>query len=82
MTRSMEATANDRFKGSGTSVTSHTAKASHRLRLPAVPLLEDRTVYENLQIPLSYRNIPRAERAAIVADTLDRLNMVGKLACV
>jgi putative ABC transport system ATP-binding protein len=41
-------------------------------------LLDNLTVYENLEIPLSYRNIPRAERAAIVADTLDRFNMVGK----
>jgi putative ABC transport system ATP-binding protein len=41
-------------------------------------LLDNLTVYENLEIPLSYRNIPRSERAAIVADTLDRFNMVGK----
>jgi putative ABC transport system ATP-binding protein len=41
-------------------------------------LLDDLTVYENLEIPLSYRNIPRSERAAIVADTLDRFNIVGK----
>ncbi|HSJ32120.1 MAG TPA: ABC transporter ATP-binding protein [Longimicrobiales bacterium] len=41
-------------------------------------LLDNLTVYENLEIPLSYRNIPRAERAAIVADTLDRFSIVGK----
>jgi putative ABC transport system ATP-binding protein len=41
-------------------------------------LLDDLTVYENLEIPLSYRNIPRSERAAIVADTLDRFSIVGK----
>ena len=41
-------------------------------------LLDNLTVYENLEIPLSYRNIPRGERAAIVADTLDRFNIVGK----
>lgn len=41
-------------------------------------LLDNLTVYENLEIPLSYRNIPRAERAAMVADTLDRFSMVGK----
>ncbi|MBR9989662.1 MAG: ABC transporter ATP-binding protein [Gemmatimonadetes bacterium] len=41
-------------------------------------LLDNLTVYENLEIPLSYRNIPRAERAAAVADTLDRFNIVGK----
>lgn len=41
-------------------------------------LLDNLTVYENLEIPLSYRNIPRGERAAIVADILDRFNIVGK----
>ena len=41
-------------------------------------LLDNLTVYENLEIPLSYRNIPRSERAAIVADTLDRFNIVAK----
>jgi ABC-type lipoprotein export system ATPase subunit len=41
-------------------------------------LLDDLTVYENLDIPLSYRNIARKERAAMVADTLDRFNIVGK----
>lgn len=41
-------------------------------------LLDDLTVYENLDIPLSYRDVKRAERAAIVADTLDRFQMVGK----
>ena len=41
-------------------------------------LLEDMTVEENLDAPLSYRDIKRAERKAIVADTLDRFNIVGK----
>ncbi len=41
-------------------------------------LLDSLTVYENLDIPLSYRNIPRKEREAIVADTLDRFQIVGK----
>lgn len=41
-------------------------------------LLDDLTVYENLEVPLSYRDIPRAERSAIVADVLDRFNFVGK----
>jgi putative ABC transport system ATP-binding protein len=41
-------------------------------------LLDDLTVYENLDIPLSYRNVRGAERAGIVADTLDRFQMVGK----
>jgi ABC-type lipoprotein export system ATPase subunit len=41
-------------------------------------LLDDLNVYENLEIPLSYRNVRRKERQAIVADTLDRFNIVGK----
>src|ERR1044071_4202599 len=35
-------------------------------------LLDDLTVYENLEIPLSYRKVGRHERTAIVADVLDR----------
>jgi putative ABC transport system ATP-binding protein len=41
-------------------------------------LLDNLTVYENLEIPLSYRNIKRSEREGIVADMLDKFNMVGK----
>jgi ABC-type lipoprotein export system ATPase subunit len=41
-------------------------------------LLDDLTVYENLEIPLSYRNVRRRDRQAIVADTLDRFQIVGK----
>lgn len=41
-------------------------------------LLDSLTVYENLDIPLSYRNVKRSERQSIVADVLDRFQMVGK----
>src|SRR5207244_204475 len=41
-------------------------------------LLEDLTVAENLDIPLSYRNVKRSERQALVADTLDRFGIVAK----
>jgi putative ABC transport system ATP-binding protein len=41
-------------------------------------LLDDLTVYENLDIPLSYRDVPRRERQAIVAETLDRFGIVAK----
>ena len=41
-------------------------------------LLDDLTVYENLEIPLSYRKVNRSERAAVVADTLDRFQIVWK----
>jgi putative ABC transport system ATP-binding protein len=41
-------------------------------------LLDDLTVAENLDVPLSYRDVPRAERQSLVADTLDRFGIVGK----
>jgi ABC-type antimicrobial peptide transport system, ATPase component len=41
-------------------------------------LLDDLTVYENLDIPLSYRRYSKSERSALVADTLDRFQIVGK----
>jgi putative ABC transport system ATP-binding protein len=41
-------------------------------------LLDSLTVYENLDTPLSYRNIKSSERTAIVCDTLDRFGIVGK----
>jgi len=41
-------------------------------------LLDNLTVYENLELPLTYRNIKRSERESMVADTLDRFHIVGK----
>src|SRR5260370_25581267 len=41
-------------------------------------LLDSLTVYENLDIPLSYRNVKRSERQSMVADTLDRFQIVAK----
>src|SRR5688572_9747874 len=41
-------------------------------------LLDDLTVYENLEIPLSYRNLPKKDRDGIVCDLLDRFHLVGK----
>jgi ABC-type lipoprotein export system ATPase subunit len=41
-------------------------------------LLDDLTVTENLDIPLSYRNVPKSERQGVVADVLDRFGMVAK----
>ncbi len=65
----------------------HAMKPKHRIELNKAyigfvfqqyHLLDDLTVYENLELPLSYRNVKRKEREAIVADTLDRFNIVGK----
>jgi len=41
-------------------------------------LLDNLTVAENLDLPLSYKDIKKSERASLVADTLDRFNIVGK----
>ena len=41
-------------------------------------LLDNLTVYENLEIPLSYRDIKRSERDSLVCDALDRFQIVGK----
>ncbi len=41
-------------------------------------LLDDLTVQENIDLPLSYKDIPRQQRQGLVADTLDRFNIVGK----
>jgi len=65
----------------------HALKPKHRADLrnqnigfvfQSYHLLDDQTVAENLELPLSYRNISRKERQAIVADTLDRFQIVGK----
>jgi ABC-type lipoprotein export system ATPase subunit len=44
----------------------------------AYHLLDNLTVYENLEIPLSYRNIRRSVRQSMVCDVLDRFQIVGK----
>jgi putative ABC transport system ATP-binding protein len=41
-------------------------------------LLDHLTVYENLEVPLSYRDVKRAERESMVCDVLDRFQIVGK----
>jgi putative ABC transport system ATP-binding protein len=41
-------------------------------------LIDSLTVYENLEIPLSYKNIPHKERSSLVCDALDKFNIVGK----
>jgi len=65
----------------------HTLKPKHRIELnkkyigfvfQSYHLLDDLTVYENLDVPLSYRNMKSSERASIVCDVLDRFQIVGK----
>ena len=65
----------------------HQLSAKDRMRLQkqhigfvfqSYHLLDNLTVYENLEIPLSYRDVPKKERQAVVADVLDRFQIVGK----
>jgi len=44
----------------------------------AYHLLDDLTVYENIETPLLYKKVKRSERQGIVADILDRFNLVAK----
>lgn len=44
----------------------------------AYHLIDDLTVYENIETPLLYKKIDRSQRKAIVADILDRFNIVAK----
>lgn len=41
-------------------------------------LIDELTVYENIETPLLYKSIKSSERKALVADMLDRFNIVGK----
>ncbi|MEN5196421.1 MULTISPECIES: ABC transporter ATP-binding protein [Sphingobacterium] len=41
-------------------------------------LLDEMTVYENIETPLIYKNKSSSERKSIVSDLLDRFNIVGK----
>jgi ABC-type lipoprotein export system ATPase subunit len=44
----------------------------------AYHLIDELTVYENIETPLIYQNIKNSERKAMVADILDRFQIVGK----
>ncbi len=44
----------------------------------AYHLIDDLTVYENLETPLMYKKVPSGERKSRIADMLDRFNMVAK----
>jgi len=65
----------------------HRLKEKHRANLykqyigfvfQAYHLIDELTVYENLEMPLLYKKDKSSERKAKVADTLDRFNIVGK----
>jgi ABC-type lipoprotein export system ATPase subunit len=44
----------------------------------AYHLIDELTVYENIETPLIYQDVKSSERKAMVADILDRFNIVGK----
>lgn len=44
----------------------------------AYHLIEEMTVYENIESPLIYKGVKNRDRQAMVADLLDRFNMVAK----
>jgi putative ABC transport system ATP-binding protein len=44
----------------------------------AYHLIDELTVYENIEMPLLYRGVSKSERQSLVADMLDRFNIVGK----
>ncbi|WBU90508.1 ABC transporter ATP-binding protein [Cellulophaga omnivescoria] len=65
----------------------HNLKEKHRSNLykqyigfvfQAYHLLDELTVYENLEMPLLYKKYSSSERKALVADMLDKFNIVGK----
>jgi ABC-type lipoprotein export system ATPase subunit len=65
----------------------HNMKEKHKAQLfkenigfvfQAYHLIDELTVYENIETPLLYKNVKTSERQAIVADILDRFNIVGK----
>jgi putative ABC transport system ATP-binding protein len=65
----------------------HQLAAKERMRLQkehigfvfqSYHLLDNLTVYENIDLPLSYRDVKRNDRQGMVADILDRFNIVGK----
>jgi ABC-type lipoprotein export system ATPase subunit len=44
----------------------------------AYHLIDELTVYENIETPLLYQNVKSSERKAMVSDMLDKFNIVGK----
>jgi ABC-type lipoprotein export system ATPase subunit len=65
----------------------HTLKEKHRSKIykqnigfvfQAYHLIDELTVYENIETPLLYQDIKGSERKAMVADIIDRFQMVGK----
>jgi ABC-type lipoprotein export system ATPase subunit len=57
---------------------SELAKRNIGMVFQSYHLLDDLTVQENIDLPLSYKDIPRTERQGLVAESLDRFQIVAK----
>jgi putative ABC transport system ATP-binding protein len=57
---------------------SELAKRNIGMVFQSYHLLDDLTVRENIDLPLSYKDVPHKQRQGMVADTLDRFQMVAK----
>ena len=57
---------------------SELAKRNIGMVFQSYHLLDDLTVRENIDLPLSYKDVPRSQRQGMVGDALDRFQMVGK----
>jgi putative ABC transport system ATP-binding protein len=57
---------------------SELAKRNTGMVFQSYHLIEDLTVKENIDLPLSYKDIPKSQRQSMVADVLDRFQMVAK----
>jgi putative ABC transport system ATP-binding protein len=57
---------------------SELAKKNIGMVFQSYHLLDDLTVRENIDLPLSYKDVPRGQRQSMVADTLDRFQIVAK----
>jgi len=80
----------DNFNGGGYTFLGepvHSMKERNRSKLykdyigfvfQAYHLIDELTVLENIETPLLYKNVKSSERKAMVADMLDRFNIVGK----
>jgi ABC-type lipoprotein export system ATPase subunit len=73
------------YRLGGTDVGSLDARGRARLRnqnvgfvFQSYNLLDDLTVAENLEVPLSYRDVKKIEREALVAETLDRFGLAAR----
>lgn len=81
----LESPSNGIYKLDGTVVTSLSEKQKNEIHrnvigfvFQAYHLIDELTVYENIETPLLYKNISKDQRKSIVAELLDQFSMVAK----